>query len=148
MSQPSDPTRLDYRASERVACDHFGVDSIMEQDGLALISERATPGEWAKYYIKHANAHDPIFIASAIDAMLTQLVHTEDYSNLDEIRRALTIAQNEPWSCVCITYHTEDYGDFPGERSVVNLIRETIDLDLVQKHAADLNHPPAQGAAE
>ena len=147
MMATAQPNRLDYRDSERFACVHFGVDAVIGQDGLVEISERATPGDWARYYINHAHSHDAIFIASAIDAMLTELIRTEDRTDLDEIRRALNIAQQEPWSCVCIGYHTEEYGDSPGEQFVLDLVRNTVDSVLVQRNAAGLCRPPDSGAA-
>lgn len=130
----AEPHVLDYRESEQVACARFGVESVMGQDGLAEISEKASPGEWARYYIQHASTHHPVFIASAIDAMLEQLIHTQDHSELDDVKRALALAQHERWACACIENHTTDFGDFPGEKPVVDLLHQVVDLELVRRN--------------
>lgn len=146
MSQHANQERLDYRESEQVAFQRFGVDSVMVQDGLLEISERATPSEWANYFLKHHDKHDLIFIASAIDAMLYELIRTEDKSDLDTVRQALLIAQHEPWACACIECHTEDYGDYRGEAFVVHFLHDTLDLSLVRANRESITKKPQEGS--
>ncbi len=142
MMATAQPNRLDYRESEQAACARFGVESVMGQDGLLEVSERATPGMWARYYIEYAHIHHPIFIASAIDAMLHELSLTSDRSDLDAVRQAINIAQHEPWSCACIEYHIEDYGDWPGEKFVAELLRQELDLELVHRNRESITRAP------
>jgi hypothetical protein len=141
VSDSPQPERLDYRQSERLACEVFGVPGIMGQHGLAEIDGLATPSQWARFYLENQASMDPVFLATAIDAMLRRLIETEDRTDLDVVRQALRAAQNEPWACSEIDHHLVPYGELPGEAWVIELIKDTIDPQLIRRQIEPLRRP-------
>lgn len=144
MTEHSRPPRLDYKASERVACERFRVEAIMGQDGLSEIADRATPAEWARFYIENFNRMDPVFLSSAMDAMLTQLSATDEREGLDVIISALQLAQAEPWACSILDIHMQ-HPENAGEVFVADLIKNVVDVRAVQTHAQELRRPFDKG---